>query len=320
MSYQNWRVEDLAKEEKDWWAIWKAAGLAIVVGIATGLLGFFIAAAGTTGMGIVMFFLGPVAAGFVVSLLTHKPNTSAAVNLVVLLSTLVILVATGREGVLCAVLAAPLLALSIGLGALLGRAFHPNPTDDAPVKTGMLLLLPIMVVVTGRQIEKPFLSHARIEVVSNTVRVPASPEQTWMYIQSIDSIHGSKPWLMHIGLPTPQRCTLEKAAEGARRTCYFDKGYIEETITKWDPPHYMELRIDRTHMPGRHWMGFETASYRLQPDGAATLLTRTTTITSHLAPRWYWRPLERLGVESEHRYLLNDVVIRAAGNASIKSK
>ncbi len=72
----------------------------------------------------------------------------------------------------------------------------------------------------------------------------------------------------------------------------------------------MGLRIDRTHMPGRHWLGFETASYHLEAKASGTQLTRTTVISSHLYPAWYWRPLERLGVESEHKYLLQDVANR----------
>ena len=65
-------------------------------------------------------------------------------------------------------------------------------------------------------------------------------------------------------------------------------------------------------MSGRHWLGFENAYYRLQPDGNTTLLTRTTTISSHLSPVWYWRPLERWGVTSEHNYILNEAASRAS--------
>ena len=128
----------------------------------------------------------------------------------------------------------------------------------------------------------------------------------------IDSIQASKPLLMYLGLPVPQRCVMQGHGIGAKRTCYFNVGYIEETVTGWSPPYYLGLSIDRTHMPGRHWLGFENAEYRLQASGPMTLLTRTTTISSHLHPDWYWRPFERLGVESEHDYILRDIALRAA--------
>jgi len=63
-------------------------------------------------------------------------------------------------------------------------------------------------------------------------------------------------------------------------------------------------------MPGRHWLGFESAEYRLQQNGQVTMLTRTTTIFSHLHPAWYH--FERVGVESEHNYILQDIVRRTA--------
>ena len=97
---------------------------------------------------------------------------------------------------------------------------------------------------------------------------------------------------------------------GAKRTCYFENGFIEETITEWAPPYSMQLTIDRTNMPVRHWLGFEKAAYELRQEGSGTRLTRTTTITSHLYPVWYWRYFERLGVSSEHEYLLRDLSSR----------
>jgi hypothetical protein len=40
---------------------------------------------------------------------------------------------------------------------------------------------------------------------------------------------------------------------------------------------------------------------------AVRVITRKTTIVSRLAPAWYWRPLEKIGVETEHEYLFEEV-------------
>jgi hypothetical protein len=150
-------------------------------------------------------------------------------------------------------------------------------------------------------------------VVKTTLWLPVGPEQVWPRIQQVDSISGPKPVLMYVGLPIPQRCVLAGSGVGSKRTCYFDKGYIEETILEWRPPYRMRLSVDRTNLPGRHWLGFENAEYTLQPNNGGTLLTRTTTITSGLTPEWYWEPLERWGVSSEHNYLFQDVARKLAG-------
>lgn len=289
----------------------KSVGLGTLTGILVGLAGFLTASV-SPGMGIVMFFLVPVSAGFTIGLVTPKGRKAQASAMLAVGLTLLILIATKMEGLLCAVMAFPLLIASIALGAWIGAAFRTETgQQEGGARTGMMVLAVPLLIFTAHKAEEPMLNRTRIETISTTVRLHASPERTWSYIQSVDSIHSAKPWLMHIGLPVPLRCTLQKTGVGARRTCYFDKGYIEETVTNWDPPRFMGLKIDRTHMPGRHWLGFENASYRLERDSDSTVLTRTTIISSHLYPAWYWRPLERLGVASEHRYLLDDVVDRA---------
>jgi len=289
----------------------------IFLGVALGLVGFFIASTGVRGMGFVMFLAVPVGAGFVTGWMLPVGKAVGRIALASLILCLVLLVALGREGPLCAIMAFPILMVCVVSGALLGAAARTvlKPRGNQNVTTGVMLLAMPLLIFTGKQVERPLFDHSRTEVVSNSVHVDAPPDVAWTLIQSIDSIKASKPLLMHVGLPVPQRCTLAKAELGAKRTCYFDKGFIEETVTTWDPPRHMGLRIDRTHMPGRHWLGFEHADYWLEPEGNGTRLTRTTSISSHLYPVWYWRPLERWGVNSEHRYILEDAAISGAARA-----
>jgi hypothetical protein len=265
-------------------------------------------------MGSVLFLLVPIAAGFSIAMVARKPNTTTAAAVLSVLSSLVLLIALGAEGMLCAVLAFPIIAggLFIGLGiGVLFRKLVISRLTNQTTTTSMLLLVAPVLIVAGERVETPMLHHPRTEIVQTTVSVNGSPDQVWRKIVSIDNINASKPFLMYVGLPIPQRCTLQSQGIGAKRTCYFNVGYIEETITAWNPPYYMGLSIDRTHMPGRHWLGFESADYRLEPFGGMTLLTRRTTVFSYLHPSWYWRRFERLGVESEHAYILRDVVLRA---------
>jgi hypothetical protein len=237
-------------------------------------------------------------------------KTAWASALLAVLGSLLFLVAGKLEGVLCAILAFPLLALGLGLGVLLGHLFRRHVIERLRHQiTSMvtIFVLTPMIVLAGHQLERPSLETVRRETISNSVVLTAQPQEVWIGIQSIDSINVGKPLLMYFGLPVPLRCTLEKQTVGAKRTCYFENGFIEETITEWSPPYSMQLTIDRTNMPGRHWLGFERAAYELHQEGSGTRLTRTTTITSHLYPVWYWRYFERLGVSSEHDYLLRDL-------------
>lgn len=293
----------------------KAAALGAVAGTAFGLATFFLLTKRHSGMGSVLFFLTPVVAGFCTAIVSRGKNSAAAAGILSVAATLGILIATGKEGLLCAALAFPIIlaGLFIGLGiGILARRLLLDRSDHQTTTMGVLLLIGPMAVLAGDRIERPRLQAPRTEVIETSVEVRDSPQRVWGHILTVDYVAASRPFLMYIGLPVPQRCTLAGRGVGAKRVCYFNAGYIEETITGWNPPYYMGLAIDRTHMPGRHWLGFESAEYRLQPNGHSTILTRATTISSHLRPTWYWRPLERLGVESEHRYILQDVVLKTA--------
>ena len=289
----------------------KGVGVGTLVGVCFGLGGFFLSEIPRTqGMGMVMFWLTPILAGFAVALVTPKPNTMLAAMLLSALVSLVMLVAIGKEGLLCAVLAFPLLAAGIAFGAVCGNLFRKylmvGVRNQSMTMMLFFLAAPAFILV-GHRVEYRELGVPRKEIVTSSVSIAASPDEIWPRILSIDSIAVPKPLLMYIGLPIPVRCQLVGSGVGAKRTCYFEKGSIEETITEWSPPNAMGLIIDRTNMPGRHWLGFENARYELRHEGSATRLIRTTTIVSHLRPTWYWRYFERLGIESEHEYILNDV-------------
>jgi len=297
----------------DWEPTVKAVAVGALSGTTIGLLGFFFLHTGP-GMGAVLFLAVPVVAGFSVALVAGRPNTAGAAAVLAVLCSLALLVATGTEGILCAILALPIIAAGLAIGALVGllvRRILIERTSNPTITAGMLLLIGPLLIITGKRFERPVLERGRTEVMVNSVEVHAPPEHVWLQIQTVESVQTNKPLLMYIGLPIPQRCTMQGQGVGARRICYFNAGYIEETVTAWNPPSVMGLSIDRTHMPGRHWLGFLQAEYRLQRMGQMTVLTRSTTVTSHLYPAWYWRPFERLGVESEHRYILQDVALKA---------
>jgi len=298
----------------DWKASFTAAAVGTISGTAIGLIAFFFLTSHQyPSMGAGLFLLVPVVAGFSIVLVARKPNSTVAAALLSVVCSLVLLIALGKEGVLCAVLAFPIMVAGLGIGAGIGvlvRKLFVDSSAKQTTTTGLLLLIGPTLIFAGERIEPPNLQHPRTEVIQTTVEVNDSPEGVWGQILSIDRVQVRKPILMYIGLPIPQRCTTRGQGIGAKRTCYFNVGYIEETVTAWNEPFYLGLSIDRTHMPGRHWLGFESAEYRLQPNDRMTRLTRTTTISSHLHPAWYWRPFERLGVESEHEYILRDVVRR----------
>jgi len=300
---------------KNWKGSLKATIAGAGAGAAIGLPAFFFLTSHQyPSMRAGKFLLVPALAGFTVAMVARGTNIMVASCLLSVAGPLVLLIALGKEGVLCAVLALPIIAAALAGGVGLGivvRSVLADRAKNRNATTGMLVLLAPTLILVGERIETPMLRQPRIEIVQTAVEVSNPPERVWGNIVSIDSIQASKPLLMYVGLPTPQRCTLQGRGVGAKRTCYFNVGYIEETVTEWNPPYFMGLSIDRTHMPGAYWLKFEAAEYRLEPHGTGTVVTRRTTVSSYLHPSWYWRRFERLGVESEHGYILRDLALRA---------
>lgn len=299
----------------DWKNSLKGILVGGLAGTGVGLAGFFFAEIPAThAMGPVMFLLVPFVAGLAINLVSRDLETTTAAVLLATIGSMALLIAMHMETPVCALLAFPLLLAGIGLGVAFGialRALRAKFKSNGATFTSLVLLSTPLLILTGHRIELSTLTHPRQEVVTTTTRLSADPSHVWNDLRSFDSLQGKKPLLMYIGLPIPIRCEMHGAGLGAKRTCYFDHGSIEEMVIQWAPPNLMRLSIDRTNMPGRHWLGFENATYTLQQDGNDTILTRTTTIVSNLYPAWYWRPFERWGVSSEHTYIFSDLARRS---------
>jgi hypothetical protein len=147
----------------------------------------------------------------------------------------------------------------------------------------------------------------RERVVVTSVLVPASPSETWAAIASFAHAGGAIPWSMTLGLPRPVRCTLEAPRVGARRTCYFDDGRIEQEVRRWEPPTHMAFTITRTLVRGADYVDYPDATYDLAPEGTSTRVVRTTRVSSRLRPAAWFDPLVQRAVETEHEYLLASV-------------
>ena len=299
---------------RDWKNSLKGVLTGGLTGIALGLGGFWLAEIPAThAMGWVMFFLVPLGAGFAITMVTQEPNRASAAAILATIVSLVVLVASGLETFLCVLLLFPLLLGALAAGIALGLLFcklSGKVGDKNVTFTSVILLSIPLIVLAGHRAEISTLVHPRREIVTSTIHLDAKPSEVWTALRTFDSVTGAKPFLMYVGLPIPVRCSMQGNGLGAKRTCYFDKGYIEETVTEWMPPNVMGLSIDRTNLPGRHWLNFEDARYELNREGGETVLTRTTTITSNLYPAWYWRPFERWGVTSEHQYIFGDLALR----------
>ena len=286
--------------------------IGVVVGLVFEIGGYYLLRGNQTAFGWVMFIGVPAVMGFAISLFTQTKWQTFWGILLTLVIGIVFLILVKWEGWICCVLASPLLLACAVFGAVIGHNVRAWLLQKNIKIIGRFLMLGSMMVflVGAKEIEKPYL-NSRLEVFNSSVTVSVTPEKEWNLIKSIERVDTHKPLLLAIGLPVPQSCTLDKDGVGGKRICYFNQGIIAQEITEWNPPRFMKVKITESTLPGRHWLKFVDASYEFIPQGDKTLVFRTTTISSRLYPRWYWRQFEEYGVRSEHEYVLSDLVRRA---------
>ncbi len=283
---------------------------------AFGAGGFYFINDRTGSMGAVLFLLLPVATGFATALVVRGRNLLiASLCLGALICTGILLV-TGMEGWVCVLMSMPFILVGLPIGALLGwlvRKFVIDRLRKKYVATLLMLVVIPFFLMGANKAEEQSRRTPRFETFTNTLLVDGPPEVVWNQLKTFEKVQGSKGFLMRIGLPVPVSCTMSGEGVGAIRTCYFESGHIEERVTEWDPPSSMKFEIVAFDVPGRPWLSFRDASYELTQDGERTLITRKTTIISRLSPVWYWRRMEKIGVETEHEYLFEEVKRRVNG-------
>jgi len=293
-------------------AIFAGSGIAV----AFGLGGFFLLKDNTSAMGVVLFFLLPFATGLATALIARGINILFASLIIGAVICTAVLILTKMEGWVCLLMSLPLLAIGMTIGALVGVLIRRQVIDDSPRGTSLRLFIMLVIpfFLTGADYtEKSSRRILRYETITHEVTLDASPDVVWNQLKGFDKITGSKTFLMKIGLPVPVSCVMEGEGVGAKRTCYFESGSIEERVTEWQPPNLMKFEITASDVPGRPWLSFKDAAYEIRSVNGKTVVTRSTTIISRLSPAWYWRPMEKIGVETEHEYLFEELKRRVKG-------
>jgi hypothetical protein len=283
--------------------------------VAFGIGGFRLVNDHDGSMGTVLFFFLPFVTGLATAIVTQGKEVIFASLWIAGIACTAFLIMTGLEGWVCVLMSTPLIAFSLGMGALVGVMVRRYLISIGAKHLVLLLTVSVLpfFLVAAKKIEEPSRRTPRAETITNTLITDAPRELVWNQLKTFDRIEGTKGLLMKIGLPVPVSCTMSGEGVGATRTCYFEQGHIAERVIEWNPPSSMKLAITEFDVPGRPWLSFRDASYELTTENGRTVVTRKTTIVSRLSPAWYWRPLEKIGVETEHEYLFEEVKKKIEG-------
>ncbi|MEM9353271.1 MAG: DUF805 domain-containing protein [Planctomycetota bacterium] len=200
--------------------------------------------------GAALFFGSPVVAGTVFGYVYNRDERRTLFStfsnglLLVLLISLLFLV-FALEGLICIVMALPIMAPMVLFGSVIGWEIARWRTGSATVNdrgmVGCLIALPMLMTAETALPEGP-LYRATTEVI-----IDAAPEEVWDVVVAFPEITADPDWFFRMGIAFPQRARIVGRGVGAVRYCEFSTGAFVEPITVWDEPR--RLAFDVTDQP-----------------------------------------------------------------------
>jgi hypothetical protein len=305
----------------------RAVAAALAVGFATFLVGVY----AFRMYGAVLFFGTPLVMGVVAGFLANRPvgrSTAATVQIGVLVMFFAggVLLAFAFEGLICLVMAAPIvMPLSIA-GALLGKWIAEATPSGMAQGLPVILSLPLLAGAES-------LMHSPVEYeVLTVVDVAAPPQVVWRHVVSFPDLPEPDEWFFRCGIACPVRARIEGSGVGAVRHCEFSTGDFVEPITVWDEPRRLAFDVvDQPDpmvelSPWRHVhpphlehsaLASRRGEFRLVPVAHdRTRLEGRTWYTFDMHPRAYWTVWSNLSIHAIHRRVLEHVRRLAEQDAS----
>ena len=246
-----------------------------------------------------LFIAVPVLTGFVVAFTSRGIGVIPILFSTCLLSMIIFLV-TAWEGILCVVLAFPIVMISMGLGAIIGYFVARKVVHRYGNPLIVLFSITLLMLVgwNDRKEREP----QDLEVITS-MNFYAPMKEVWNVVKESGKIDGSTGLLKFIGLPVPRNCEL---LPNNQRVCHFDEGEILQTITGENYGKNIDFKIVDS-FEVRHWLHLDEAGYRFVQRSDHVEVIRTDRIRSELQPRWYWHWFEEQCVRLQHRYVMSSM-------------
>jgi hypothetical protein len=271
---------------------------------------FFLAQRGTYGW--TLFILLPLAAG-ASSTWIFQPQTlgqSAAAGALTGLVGCALFLILGREGLICVLMAIPIVVPLTTAGALLAYWSRSLANSKGPATLGLLLPLSLFYDV-----------HAQPPVypVTTSIVINAPPARVWKFAVSFPDITSEPDWLLRTGLAYPVRTRIGGNGVGSSRSCDLSTGTVQERVVVWDAPRLLRFTVtetpramNETRLYGpispKHLNGYyisKAGQFELTPlPGGRTLLVGTSWYQHGLWPAEYWRLWSDTVVHHIHQRVL----------------
>lgn len=215
-----------------------------------------------------------------------------------LLLTGLILLLVAIEGMVCIVMASPLV-VGIGLtGAYFGWLVQRHRPIVAQVYCAAILALPLMWLTEQTPSSSPDYA------VTSRIVVAAPIHKVWREVIDFKPIPRPRELLFRLGVAYPIRAEIVGQGVGAVRYCHFSTGAFVEPIEIWDEPRLLHFSVRENPRPMTEWHPFarmeaphldgflvsRRGQFKLtELLGGRTELEGTTWYRHGMFPAAYWR-------------------------------
>lgn len=189
---------------------------------------------------------------FVIGLITayHHDNITSSRKIAIItmpifaiLGLVGISVLSGKEGIICALMALPVFLFMALLGGFIGvRIFKRNRKNDK-VYVSLFVILPFLIAPLENQLgltDKIFTEHTKIEI-------NATDKIVWDNITRVKEIsedENNNSLFQFMGFPRPIEAELDTVAIGGIRKAIFARGlFFTETVTQMQPNKVLAFDI-----------------------------------------------------------------------------
>lgn len=283
------------KPTKEFWLTWTLTIIPALIGVVLLFTNLAV-------YGIAIFCILPTVIGFITGIYSKK--FISYLGIVAGLITIFLLLIGAGEGIVCIIMALPVIFGFIALGSLIGYLIRKA---DNRYNSPKIVFFPILILLFSTVGEKLFGDSEIRNSTSTSLILPYSKEDIYKKIISVDTVDVQQNFLQKIGLPTPRKCILTEEKVGGLRICKFEEGTIIETIKDFKHGEYLRMTITKSDIT-MSWLKFDEDVYTIRQDieGKSTI-TRTTSYFSALKPRFYWKYIENLTISAEQEFVFRNL-------------
>ncbi len=229
------------------------------------------------------------------------------------------------DGFICLVMTLPI-SVVLGIpGTFLGRYLARLGSSSRGGAAWPCLLIALFPPIAAFDASTQSSPPMRVVTTSVSIRAPA--ERVWQIVIAFPTITKPADGIFRFGFAYPLSADIAGSGVGAIRHCTFSTGSFVEPITDWEPPRLLAFDVTSCPEPmqefspyrdfhARHlknYMVSHHGEFRIQQDGASTILQGTTWYTHSISPQWYWGPISDYIIHRIHERVLTHIRSIAEG-------